>query len=103
MTPKKPPVSAEPGPTDPAPRNRSHSPETPKEGAFRFPLPFTGREEELAWLEERRLEAKSSLVAARLIGEQGMGKTRLLHEFLTSRVFDTAAKNYEGDDSLPGH
>ena len=35
----------------------------------------------MEWLEQRRIEAKGSLVGARLIGEHGVGKTRLLREF----------------------
>ena len=47
-----------------------------------FPLPFVGRDEDIAWLEDRLDDAKSSLVGARIVGDVGMGKTRLLHEFL---------------------
>jgi serine/threonine protein kinase/tetratricopeptide (TPR) repeat protein len=49
-----------------------------------FPLAFIGREDDLAWLEERRNEAKVGLVAARILGDPGMGKTRLLEEFLAA-------------------
>jgi serine/threonine-protein kinase len=48
----------------------------------RFPLPLIARESDLAWLEERRANAKSTLHGARIIGEAGIGKTRLLREFL---------------------
>jgi hypothetical protein len=48
----------------------------------KFPLALVGRDEDLAWLEERRGEVKMNLVAARIVGEPGMGKTRLLSEFL---------------------
>jgi serine/threonine-protein kinase len=44
-------------------------------------LPFIAREEDLAWLEARRAEARS-LTGARLVGDVGIGKTRLLREFL---------------------
>ena len=47
-----------------------------------FPLELVGREEDLLWLEDRLTDAKSSLVGARLVGDVGMGKTRLLAEFL---------------------
>ena len=47
-----------------------------------FALPFSGREDDIAWLEERRSLAKGSLAAARITGEPGVGKTRLLDEFL---------------------
>ena len=49
-----------------------------------FPLPVVGREEDLAWLHDRRNDAKSSLVGARVVGDSGMGKSRLLDEFLAS-------------------
>lgn len=47
-----------------------------------FPLPLVGRDDDLAWLGDRRREADSGLVGARLVGEHGVGKTRLLREFL---------------------
>ncbi len=47
-----------------------------------LPLEFVGREEDLAWLEDRLADAKSSLVGARIVGDVGMGKSRLLGEFL---------------------
>jgi serine/threonine protein kinase/tetratricopeptide (TPR) repeat protein len=46
-----------------------------------WPLPFIGRSEELAWLETRRAESRS-LSGARIVGEVGVGKTRLVREFL---------------------
>jgi serine/threonine-protein kinase len=53
-----------------------------QEDKVRFPLPLVGREEDLAWLEERREDAERSLGGARLVGDAGVGKTRLLREFL---------------------
>ncbi|MDB4941552.1 MAG: protein kinase [Labilithrix sp.] len=47
-----------------------------------FPLEFVGRDDDLLWLEDRLVDAKSSLVGARIVGDVGMGKTRLLREFL---------------------
>ncbi len=47
-----------------------------------LPLPFIGRDEEFAWLEERRQAVVDTLVAARIVGEPGAGKTRLLGEFV---------------------
>jgi serine/threonine-protein kinase len=47
-----------------------------------LPLPLVGRDDDLGWLEDRRNEARASLVPARVIGDPGMGKTRLLREFL---------------------
>ena len=48
----------------------------------RFPLPLVGRDDDLAWLEDRRNDARTSVCAARVVGDSGMGKTRLLREFL---------------------
>ena len=47
-----------------------------------FPLEFVGRDDDLLWLDDRLVDAKSSLVGARIVGDVGMGKTRLLREFL---------------------
>jgi serine/threonine-protein kinase len=44
-----------------------------------FPLPFFGRDEDLAWLDGHRANAKA-LTAVRISGEPGVGKTRLLRE-----------------------
>src|SRR6185295_2303421 len=38
----------------------------------RFPLPLVGRDDDLAWLEDRRVEARTSLCAARVVGDAGM-------------------------------
>ncbi len=63
----------------------------PPESAIRRPvesppgppaaLPFVGRADDLAWLESRRADART-LVGARLVGDVGIGKTRLVREFL---------------------
>jgi serine/threonine-protein kinase len=45
-------------------------------------LPFLARDDSLAWLEARRREAGAMLASAHLVGEEGIGKTRLLSEFL---------------------
>jgi serine/threonine protein kinase/tetratricopeptide (TPR) repeat protein len=47
-----------------------------------IPLVITGRDDELAWLEERREKARTGVVAARLVGEPGAGKSRLVRELL---------------------
>jgi Protein kinase domain/AAA ATPase domain len=47
-----------------------------------FPLPLVGRDDDLAWLEDRRGDARTSLCAARIVGDSGIGKTRLMREFL---------------------
>jgi len=48
---------------------------------IQWPLPFVGRQEDLAWLEARRSESRS-LTGARVVGDVGVGKTRLVREFL---------------------
>jgi serine/threonine-protein kinase len=48
----------------------------------RLPVPFTGRDEDVEWLEACRGEVNAQIAAARLVGEHGVGKTRLLKEFL---------------------
>lgn len=55
----------------------------PQDRSAQFPAPFTGRSEELAWLESRR-PTTAQLVGARLVGEAGSGKSRLLEEFSQS-------------------
>ncbi len=45
-----------------------------------FPLPFFGRDEDLAWLDDHRSRAKTGLFAVHISGEPGVGKTRLLRE-----------------------
>jgi serine/threonine protein kinase/tetratricopeptide (TPR) repeat protein len=47
-----------------------------------LPLRLYSREEDLAWLQAARAAEKSALRACRIVGEAGMGKTRLLDEFL---------------------
>jgi serine/threonine-protein kinase len=46
-----------------------------------WPLPLIARGDDLAWLEARRSEARS-LTGARIVGDVGVGKTRLVREFL---------------------
>jgi serine/threonine-protein kinase len=55
----------------------------PGQGRKRAPwmLPFVGREQDLAWLEARRAQARS-LVGVQLVGESGIGKSRLVSEFV---------------------
>jgi serine/threonine protein kinase len=47
-----------------------------------LPLALANRADDLAWLEQRQSEARTSLAAARIVGEPGVGKTRLLREFI---------------------
>jgi serine/threonine protein kinase len=46
-------------------------------------LPLTDRDDAMAWLETRYHEAGAVLAVARIVGEPGMGKTRLLCELLS--------------------
>jgi serine/threonine-protein kinase len=46
-------------------------------------MPLTHRDEDMAFLRHQRAVLRSSLSAVRLVGEEGVGKTRLLNEFLT--------------------
>ncbi len=57
--------------------NRSPSPVT-------LPLPFAGREADMAWLESARQSLDAGPPVIRLIGEPGYGKSRLLREFAKS-------------------
>jgi serine/threonine protein kinase len=50
-------------------------------------LPFIGRDNDLAWLEARRVETRN-LLGVRIVGDVGVGKSRLLTEFLNAA--DTA-------------
>ena len=52
----------------------------PQDRSAQFPVPFIGRGEELAWLSSRR-PTTQMVLGARLVGEPGAGKTRLLDEF----------------------
>ncbi|MBI2389477.1 MAG: protein kinase [Deltaproteobacteria bacterium] len=54
----------------------------PSGARLTLPLPLLGRDDDLHWLEDRRREAASGPRGARLVGEVGVGKTRLLAEFL---------------------
>jgi len=73
-----PPAPGVPMPTQPAPQ----SVRKPSGGRLALPLPLLGREDDLHWLEDRRREADNAPRGARLVGEVGVGKTRLLAEFL---------------------
>jgi serine/threonine protein kinase len=59
-----------------------------------LPLELVGRDEDLLWLHDRVADAKTSLVGARIVGDVGMGKTRLLNEFL--------AQLEKGTNGTPG-
>ncbi len=55
----------------------------PQERSLQFPPPFVGRRDDLQFLASRR-PTGSSVLAARIVGEPGAGKSRLLEEFAQS-------------------
>jgi len=59
---------------------RSGIPDSPS--LPQLPLPLVAREEDLNWLEDRRQRVRGSVLGARLVGEPGSGKTRLMRELL---------------------
>jgi serine/threonine-protein kinase len=56
----------------------------PAESIPSLPLPFSARGEDLDWLDACRYEASLSVTGARIVGEAGVGKTRLLDEMIRS-------------------
>jgi len=58
-------------------KDRTEAPSAPPQ----LPLPLLARDEDLAWLEDRRQQVADSVLGARVVGEAGAGKTRLLREF----------------------
>jgi serine/threonine-protein kinase len=65
---------------------RSALPENPTHPAL--PLPLVARDDDVSWLEDRRQQVRGTLIGARLIGEQGAGKTRLVSELMARAVSD---------------
>jgi len=84
--PQDPPTIAPPAPrpslAPPRPSQR-HVPSLDAAGgaAASGLLPFIGRRDDIGWLEDRRADGRT-LVGARVVGEVGIGKTRLVREFL---------------------
>jgi serine/threonine protein kinase len=71
--------------TPPPPRNDGHAVTQVASEALRGAhpsLPLFAREEAMAWLETRYGEAGAVLAVARIVGEPGMGKTRLVRELV---------------------
>lgn len=58
-------------------KDRAEAPAPPPQ----LPLPLLARDEDLAWLEDRRQQIADAVCGARVVGEAGSGKTRLLREF----------------------
>jgi serine/threonine protein kinase len=65
---------------------RTALPENPTHPSL--PLPLVARDDDVSWLEDRRQQVRGGLLGARLVGEQGAGKTRLLTELLTRAAAD---------------
>ncbi|HEY6561885.1 MAG TPA: protein kinase [Polyangiaceae bacterium] len=73
--------------------------ELPEEdAAAQLPLPLVGRDEDLAWLDDRRRQVADRVVGARLVGEPGAGKTRLLREFAARAAQDRDVVVHAGPD-----
>ena len=53
-----------------------------------LPLPLVARDDDVAWLEDRRQQVRGVLMGARLVGEQGAGKTRLVAELVARAAAD---------------
>ncbi len=69
--------------TGKVPRRNPDEPTLRPATGLGLPLELMGRAEELAWLGDRLRDTTRSLIAARIVGEPGTGKTRLLSEFTT--------------------
>jgi serine/threonine protein kinase len=72
------PPAAMPLEPDTSPRRNVQPPSTDRSRSL---LPFVGRQDDVAWLEARRVAVRS-LAAVCLVGDIGIGKSRLAREFL---------------------
>jgi serine/threonine-protein kinase len=54
-----------------------------------LPLPLVARDDDVSWLEDRRQQLRGAVIGARLVGEQGAGKTRLMSELLARASIDS--------------
>jgi serine/threonine-protein kinase len=63
-------------------RRSDEAPLSPSRAPAKLPMPLTHRDEDMAFLRQQRSALRSSVSAVRLIGEEGVGKTRLLQEYL---------------------
>ncbi len=61
-------------------------PENPTQPTL--PLPLVARDDDVSWLEDRRQQVRGALMGARLVGEQGAGKTRLISELMARAASD---------------
>ncbi len=69
-------------PPTPPPREPSAPPPAPQASGPTPVLPLLSRDDAMAWLESRYHEASAVLAIARIVGDLGFGKTRLLSELL---------------------
>lgn len=80
---KPPPSSRRPASAPPAPRDEGVAALVAAEAISIAPaLPLLTRDDAMAWLDSRYHEASAVLAVARIVGDPGMGKTRLLRELL---------------------
>ena len=75
------PVRASLPPPPPLPLTQPAPAMAARGSSLSLPLPLLGRDDDLQWLEDRRREADNAPRGARLVGDVGVGKTRLLSEF----------------------
>ncbi|HEX9295406.1 MAG TPA: protein kinase [Polyangiaceae bacterium] len=75
-------LSLPPAPRPSAPVADEPRPSLVASRVSKLPLPLTERQDDLAFLDHHRTSLRSSLTAVRIVGEAGVGKTRLLREFL---------------------
>jgi hypothetical protein len=64
-----------------------------------LPLRMYARDDDVAWLQESRVADSSQIVAYRIVAEAGMGKTRLLNEFLERAKMEGEVVAVAGPDS----
>lgn len=105
-----PPAAAPPTPSQPPGPARADSlvravPALPHPPAAEFDSPFIGREAELSWLDDALMAAESGCGGIYFIeGESGVGKTRLVEQWLAGRqpghyLFTGSGREFE--DMLP--
>ncbi|HEY3592837.1 MAG TPA: AAA family ATPase, partial [Polyangiaceae bacterium] len=73
-------------PPQPRPAGRSDQPVSPSRPPAKLPMPLTHRDDDMAFLRHQRAALRSAVSAVRLIGEEGVGKTRVLQEFLADAI-----------------
>ncbi|MBV9946482.1 MAG: protein kinase, partial [Myxococcales bacterium] len=79
--PRRPSLAPAALPAEPDTTPRGVSLRPPGSERSKSALPFLGRQDDLAWLEARRASVRS-LAGACIVGDIGIGKTRLVREFM---------------------